>query len=283
MIRILIITSLFFSLSLSRQIIVGFDTSSMVNTSQKDVKIATELLMENILVDLDLEADFKYYSSLAKMSEDVNNGKVDYISLNPLKAIQHFNLNNLEKAFGEGKHNKRDAELIILVRKELKVKSWKDLKNKKILFNKKNPLHQLYIDYALLSKDLEGKVHDIHSIKYKESILKLFFKKGDAAVVTRKSYTFAIEFNPQVAKRIVIFEETGLSDTQLGFFRKSLDEETKKIMAKAAKNFGSTILEKQILAIYKTEILIETDLNMLNPARELQSKYNKLKKEKGMK
>lgn len=280
--RILVVVSFLFSISCGEVVRIGFDRMAMAGATKKDVEIATGLLMEKVLVGIDIETDIKYYEDLNKMSQDMDNGHLEYISIPPLKLIKYFNLNNIEKAFGEGTSDKKALNLILLVRKDLNVNSWKGLKSKTILLDTNNLLHKLYLDYSLLVADIHTTVEPIHSWRYKRSILKLFFNKADAAVVTQRSYDLAIELNPQIAKKISILEVTDLSDIQLGFFRKNMKKSLKIKMIEAVKRFHTGVISRQVLDIYQTEKLVETDMSVLQPIQELQKKYEKLKQTKGI-
>ena len=282
LLKIVLVLSVYFSVSYGDIVRIGFDGSAMVGATKKDVKIATDLLMENVLTDIDIQSEFKYYEDITTMAKDMNDGKLEYISIHPIKLIKYFNLDNLEKAFGEGTDDKKALDLILLVRKDLNIGSWKDLRGKTVLLDTNNLLHELYFDYSLLLEDLGSSVNSLHSVRYSRSLLKLFFNKADAALVTRRSYKLAIELNPQMAQRIVLLEETNLSDIQLGFFRKGMQNNLKIKMIEAAKRFNSGVVSRQALDIYQTEKLVETDMSVLKPIQDLQNKYYKLKKNKGI-
>lgn len=94
--RILVVVSFLFSISCGEVVRIGFDRMAMAGATKKDVEIATGLLMEKVLVGIDIETDIKYYEDLNKMSQDMDNGHLEYISIPPLKLIKYFNLNNID-------------------------------------------------------------------------------------------------------------------------------------------------------------------------------------------
>lgn len=240
-------------------------------------------MITKVLLDTEIKPKFKYYDDMKKMSRDIDENKVDYISTQALKIIKYFNIENLEAAFGEGTKDMNDWNLIVLVNSDFTAGNWKELADKRIILNKNNPLHELYVNYSLLTHDIKKITNVTYSTNYQNSILKLFFKKADVALVTRKSYDLAKELNPQVSKMVLVLEETNLSDIQLSFFRKNLDDESKKLILRTANSFDSTVEGRQILTIFKTDMLKKTEMKNLEPIKKLYDNYNKLKLEKGIK
>lgn len=282
--KLIVSLALFSNVVFAKEILnIGYDLGITTVVSKKDMKVATDILLTKILENLDVQPNFEYYDSPLKIQKDIDTSKLDYITVTPLRVVNYLDLDSLEKAFGQGSNNMKEYNLILISRSELNIDNDKELADKKILMNTKNELHTLYIDYIFLKNigNQKAKLH--YSRSYQRSILDLFFKKADIAIVTQKSYDIAIELNPQIAKKVSIFKKTNISDAQLGFFRKGLDEKIKKSMRNATNNINSTVKGKQLLSLYKTEKIVETDLNLLKPIRELVSKYNKLKKVKGIK
>lgn len=283
-IKIIIIIGLFYNISFANTILnIGYDLSGTNLLSKKDMKVATDILLKKILKDLDVKTKYKYYYNPKEIAKDMNTGKLDYVSVSPLNIVKYFNLDNLEKAFGQGSNDMNDYNLIVIYRNELNIKSNKELANKKILIDTKNNLHSLYINNLFLKYIGNKKANTIYSRSYQKSILNLFFKKADVAIVTQKSYDISVELNPQIAKKVSILNKTNIKDVQLGFFRKSLDEKIKKNMRRAAQSLNSTDDGKQLLTLYKTEKIVETNMKILIPIKELLNNYKKLKKSKGIK
>ena len=283
-IKLIVSLVLFYNVSFAKEFLnVGYDLSNTTMLSKKDMKVATDILLKNILGNLDIKSNFKYYNSPLEIQKDINSSNLDYITVSPLRVVKYLDLDSLEKAFGQGSNNMKEYNLILISRSELNIDNDKELANKKILINTKNELHALYINYIFLKNigNQKAKLH--YSRSYQRSILDLFFKKADVAIVTQKSYDIAIELNPQIAKKVSILKKTNISDVQLGFFRKSLNEKIKESMRTTAASLNSTVEGKQLLSLYKTEKIVETDLNLLKPIRELVNKFNKLKKVKGIK
>ncbi|APW65416.1 hypothetical protein LPB137_05920 [Poseidonibacter parvus] len=283
-IKLIVSLVLFYNVSFAKEFLnVGYDLSNTTMLSKKDMKVATDILLKKLLENLDIQSSFIYYYNPLEIQKDIDTSKLDYITVTPLRVVKYLDLDSLEKAFGQGSNNMKEYNLILISRSELNIDNDKELADKKILMNTKNELHTLYIDYIFLKNigNQKAKLH--YSRSYQRSILDLFFKKADVAIVTQKSYDIAIELNPQIAKKVSIFKKTNISDAQLGFFRKGLDEKIKKSMRNATDNINSTVKGKQLLSLYKTEKIVETDLNLLKPIRELVNKFNKLKKVKGIK
>lgn len=283
-IKIIVVIGLFYNISFANTILnIGYDLSGTNLLSKKDMKVATDILLKKILENLDVKTNYKYYYNPKEIAKDMNTGKLDYVSVSPLNIVKYFNLDNLDKAFGQGSNDMNDYNLIIISRSDLNIKSNKELANKKILMDTKNNLHSLYINNLFLKYIGNKKANTIYSRSYQKSILDLFFKKADVAIVTQKSYDISVELNPQIAKKVSILRKTNIKDVQLGFFRKSLDEKLKRSMGKAGQELNFSDDGKQLLTLYKTEKIVETNMEILIPIKELLNNYKKLKKSKGIK
>ncbi len=108
-------------------------------------------------------------------------------------------------------------------------------------------------------------------------IFKVFFKNADAAVVTQKTFEFAKEFNPQIGENLKIIEHSGVPSSIYGFFRKSADENMRQKIFDLALNIKDTARGKQILEIFKTDLILKSTLDELVPIERLYSDYNRLK------
>lgn len=261
---------------------IGYDNSSLSNYSKKDMKIATELWMTEFIQDIGYTVTSTFYDDPELMAADLNQGKLDYVTAFGLVFVKYFDLENLSDGFSGGSKNIEDSNFITLVSQNSANKDWKDLHKASIILQENDKEAELYVQDALLRAN--GKV-DIELIPIRSrqrAVIQLFFGKADAAVVTLNTFKLAKELNPQIGKKLRIMENSGITSSGLGFFRKGLDPKAKKLMIESALRLDSDVRGRQMLALFQTESIIETKLEDLQPIKKLYERYMRLSKKAGL-
>lgn len=248
--------------------------------SKKDLKIATDVWITKLFTNLDYTGRFYYYNDTKKMSFDIENAKLDFVSMNPLNLIKHFDLSKLEPSFSEGAKDVNDLYLVVLINAKSNINSYKDFKNKKIILDLNEPVSKMCIDYYYLKANGDLNINYENSTSSQNSILKLFFNKADVTIVRYKNYKLSIELNPQIAKKVLVFEKTKLRNTQMGMYRKSLNIALKEMITHQSSILNQSVDGRQILDIYKIEKIEQTNMQDLANIKKFYEKFRKLKEEK---
>mgnify|MGYP003387159272 CR=1 FL=1 len=277
MLKLFLINFVLMSTIYAKKVNIGYDTSLLEKFTKTDLKVATDVMLTKLLTSINYEGEFSYYDDIKKMHKDLENAKLDYVSLNPLNLIKYFDLTKLEPSFSEGAKDINNLYLVVLVNAKSNIKSYKDFKNKKIFINLRDPVSKMYIDYHYLKANGNLDIYYKNSSSSQNSILKLFFNKADITIVRYKNYTTAIELNPQIAKKVLLFEKTTFRNTQIGMFRKNLDPQIKKMFSKQAYLLDKTVQGRQILDIYKTDKLEETNMKDLRNIKIFYENFIQLK------
>jgi len=256
---------------------VGYSNEAMQQFSVKDVTIATNVWLQQLVRDSNHTATFSFYSdkSLAKAAKD---GKADYLSAYGLAYVKYFDLSKLHDAFSGGSLDRRDENLILVLAQGVTKKQFLKLQHPKVAILMGNELAKLYTNYIFLKDKNYTKVKfDEQRTNYR-ALLNLFFHKVDAAVVIKKTFSFASELNPQVAKSLYIAKETNLCDGNFGFFTARVDSAFAKEIKGLSLALNHTKKGRQILDIFRTQAVIETKVSQLKPIEDLYHDYLKLKK-----
>jgi len=251
---------------------IAYDASAMSSYTKKDMKIATEIWLRELMKGVAYELDFKYYTDMSQMAADLNAGKLDFVTGFGLSFVKHFDLSNLENGFGSGFLNGEKETFIVLTHENSGIKSWQDLQNKTIGVDENDAIVKLYIENKMY-ETFHTKTTKITEFKSRQrALLKLFFEKIDAVIVTNKTFNLVKELNPQVGKKLKIIENTELMATSFGFFRKNLDAKMKSDLMQVSKNLAKDERGKQLLIVYKTETISESKLEDLKPIQKLYEK-----------
>ncbi|QOY54216.1 PhnD/SsuA/transferrin family substrate-binding protein [Candidatus Sulfurimonas marisnigri] len=279
MIKVILISLFcFFVLLPADTLHVGSDASSVNDVNIKDMTIATDVWLKEIAKEINLDTSTTIYENPAHMAQDFADGKLDYVAAFGLVFVKYFDLSKLSDGFAQAFLNGEKETFVVVVNKESGINTLSDLEGKSISIQEYDEAAKLYIEYKIKEK-LENLTTKFETYPSRQrALLKLFFGKVKAAVSTNKSYALATELNPQIGQKLKIIEITNLQATTFGFLSKSMNENTKKLISNGAKNIHKTKRGRQLLTLYKTEMISDSKLEDLKPFQELYDKTNHLNK-----
>lgn len=258
---------------------IGFDTSALNNFSKKDIKVALDIWLIQLSVNAGYTAKITYYDNPEKMADDLNHDKVDYVSGFGLMFVSFFDLSKLSDGFTGARLSRDDSKFVVIVPNNNEVMDWKDLSNAVIGIQEDDKGIELYIKLNLLK--IGNAKPKIERFKNRQTtLLKLFFGKVDAAVVTLGTFNLARELNPQITKRLKIMAISDVKADHYGFYRKNLSESIKENITASAKKFIDDEYGRQMLLLLQSDKIVDSRLTELEPMQKLFDSYNKLKKER---
>ena len=256
---------------------VAYMTDSMSNYSKKDLEISMNLWLKEISKKAGYDANMFFYDDPRDAVTALEEGKIDYVSGFPLVFVKYFDLSKLSDAFSGGPDDLSDNLFVVLVSQD--IKSWSELKEKRIGIQKNDDIMCMYIRLKLNDDKANIENYDRRS----KVVLDLFFDKIDVAVVPLKNFLVAKELNPQIGQKIKILEKTNINATNLSFYRKDLDDAIKKEVYEEAKRIYASETGHQMMLIYKANRIIYTHLEDLKPVEDLYKKYLEFKRKKNQK
>ena len=261
-----------FNSLLAQDFFIGYDTSASSAVSKKDMTIASDVWLTQIASDVDLHPITKMYDDPAEMAQDVADGKLDYIAASGFTFVKYFDLSLLQDGFTQGFLNGKEEKFVFVVRKESDIKSVADISTQKIAMQEDDSVIKLYLKDKIKKSDRVN----IELFKSRQrALLKLFFGKAEVAVSTNRSFALAAELNPQIGKKLKILEVTQLQATPFGFLRKGADESMKRTLLHSVKKVHETPKGKQLLTLYKAEIIVDSKLEDLGQFQKLYNNNNK--------
>ncbi len=261
---------------------MGYYLPSFNNVSKKDVKISLNFWAKEIGTKTGLRLTNHFYKNIHQLKKDFDAGKIDSINASLPLIASLFDINTLKNGFRpviNGQEN--GTEMLILVQKKSRFKSLKDLQHKRLLRLPNNDLEKLYLDTLLLkkfhkdTKRFFGKTGYVK--QYNKAIMKLFFKKSDAALVTRQSFELAAELNPQIARKLKPVYTFSIPVNNGSFFRRDYSKKNIINYRKIAFNLNKTPRGKQILQVFKCDKIVENSLDDIRIVQQIQREYRRLK------
>jgi ABC-type phosphate/phosphonate transport system substrate-binding protein len=187
--------------------------SSMVmepETSTDDALAATRLWAAKIGGSAWKNADSLVVPDMDKAEDLLTRGSIELVALSTSEYLQYTRKFSAQPSMAYMTNGDTSVEYVLLVRKDTKIESAKDLDGKRVAMNNRgrHSLAPLWLDTYLIKNRLPGK--DISILERKivnkvsQAILPVFFNQMDAAIVIRSAFDTAATLNPQVGKQLKV-------------------------------------------------------------------------------
>jgi len=247
----------------------SFDIKILVSTKnldkidRDDFRIAMELLIKNITNhDEFYSATVDYDDDIEHSIEDFNSRKHDVMQINTLEFLHYFKSiqKNSSQCWTLSKvPKKRLRDFYLLVRKDSDINSFSDLIGKHIALTELDNMQELYLKHLMLQKNKKTATECFSSFIYNKkgstSILNLFFKKVDVAVVSQRSYNLATELNPQLKRQLkVLHHSKEIFPATSVTLVTNKHEALEKVYMKYAKELTSDEFGKELMNLFQREL-----------------------------
>jgi phosphonate transport system substrate-binding protein len=199
----------------------------------------------------------------------------EYLNLEPRLQGTNLFMSSIGGRFTE--------EYLLLVRGDSGLADLRGLRGRKILMfdNPRASLAPLWLDLILSEQGLgaaEGHFGQIlKAPKLAKVVLPVFFRQGDACVVTRRGFDTMCELNPQVRAQLRVLATSPELVPAVGFIRAGYDSTLRDAMLAALRHLEQSAAGTQVLTLFQSDQLQEAPESLLNSARELLEAHRHLK------
>ncbi len=179
-------------------------------------------------------------------------------------------------------NEKREYKFCLVARSDIKFDSYKDLKDKTIIMKEYQSIGSIWLDHKSLQNTKKEFNKLVKSIKYEEkestSLLNVFFKKQDLALVRKDTWATMLELNPSIKQRVKLFECSSVDFIPfISFFSKSTDNTTVDIFFDAFKNLKNDKDIKELYSLFKFYDVYEVKKENLSDMNNFYKRYYELK------
>jgi hypothetical protein len=248
------------------------------NTSKKDFTIGMEIFVKEFAQKENIEFEITYYETAQALAEDFRSDKINFVVADALSFIQYFDKEQLIPSIMAYKTNKEDSNNLLLLKRKEDTRTLHQILQGKAIHNGDASIN-LYLQTLLLEKSIKNS-ETFLSKNGKQSILKLFFKKGDYALVDEASYKLALELNPQLQEKLEIMESTPLKLETLTYMNATMSKELHEKIIKSGLSLNETSRGKQLIQMFKATKIDTTSTSELDTLYKLQAKYDALASKK---
>lgn len=261
--------------------------SVLDDTDPRDVKIAMDLWARELSRSLEVKNySVRIAGNLEDTLEILKKGDLDLIALS---AIDYLKLEDLTKTVPLllGANNAgKSREHLLLVRSDSGIKTLKQLRGKTIMIlsEKRNSLSSIWLDVLLMRRGVWerdaffARVTDASS--YSQSVMSVFFKKADAAIVTRGAYETANALNPQISRRLRIIEKSRDLIGNISCVLPSTSKKYRDMIEDVGMRLHESPTGRQVLTLFKLDRIIRFQPGYLTGLKELLQERDRLRAQK---
>lgn len=248
-----------------------------------DIRVAMDYWLKEISHDLNIfDSHTEFFVNMKDMNESFKNNQLDMIIAPPLSIAKHFNLKELADNGMVGvRENGQMNSLILLVKNDSAITSLADLRGKRLLMQENDELCEVFIDTKVRKLTQMGYKQFFssvsHEIKHSRMILDLFFGKTDAALVYLRAYDVTKELNPQIKNNTKILLSYPLRSKNYTFFSRKFQHS--QIILNNISRFTDNPRGQQLLELFKTEEIVDANIEELMPIKALYEEYLRLNSE----
>jgi ABC-type phosphate/phosphonate transport system substrate-binding protein len=245
--------------------------------SSTETRAALELWAEELTRKFDVPATIHFYSDMAKLRHDFNQGEINFVIADAMSLVRHFGIDELAEGFTTHLHT--DASLLLLAADGSAGNI--NLSGKRIAVVEEDSISATYLETLCLRhyrRECSAVLATVTPVKNNhQSVTRLFLRQVDLALVNRHGLEIAKELNPQLGNAGKVIEELSFETQYFGFFSSKV---TPAFRTKAV----GTILKveqeprgRQLLDVFKTEHLAIATPSALKPFYMLEQQYRNLK------
>jgi phosphonate transport system substrate-binding protein len=180
----------------------------------------------------------------------------------------------------EYRFGKSSFKILLLVRKDSKLKKIADLKGKKLSISDDDPINKVYLRVLLARsgiKEMEGFFSSVEvKVKPKAAVLDLFLQEADACLATDTIFKSMAQLNPQLKKTLrPIHYSESISNGGI-FVRNDVPKKMVRDLTEVLLTLHQTEKGKQLLKIFRTPKMVQVNDRDYASARKIWKEYQEL-------
>lgn len=263
----------------------GFLSRGTLLANFKDAQTALSDWIESTAKEDNGKVDVFYYADSHSLYNDYKKNKLNMIVLEldfffknkdeiKKKSNNYWTLVNNETVH---------SQYYLIANKSLNVKELKSIKNTTVSIKKYNLSSEIWFDKISLLENKKSYKNLVKKVNYKEkessSLLDVFFKKSQFAVISKSTWDIMIELNPSIKKRVeVIRKSKKIHYPFIGLFSNNASEKGLKAFFRLSENIKGLKRGEQIINLLKFDSVHRIDENSLNALNNFYSEYFELQK-----
>lgn len=262
----------------------GFISYYDIFSNFKDAKESLRTWLEELGSKKGADLQAKMYDDVDELLNDYMNGEIDIVSLSFNDYfLRKEKIKQISNRYWSVSYNQNNEyKYCLVVRNDLDFDSYNDLKGKKIIMKEHESIGRIWIDYSTL-RNVNKNFDDLTtSIKFESkestSLLNIYFKKEDVALIQKETWDVMLELNPSIKNKVKLFSCSKIDFLPfIGFFSNKVDDLKSDI-------FFNTISKKEdkemnsLFELFDFNLIYKLDNTNIEMVEKFYENYYNLKK-----
>lgn len=238
----------------------GFLQRIFITTDYRDAKAVLEVHSREISRDLglDITSSVVMFSDMASMVDAIRKGKLEMATIPSLDYLRIRKTVPLIPSFVGANNEGQGIHYVVITRKDSGIRSFSDLKGKSVLLppvSSYEPSH-LWLE-VLLMKTVKEKRDTffrqvMESPKISQAIMGVFFRKADAAIVTRAGLDISRQLNPQLETELIVLAESPSLNDMVVCMLPNTSEKFRNNLSRSMLRLNETKSGRQLYTIFQS-------------------------------
>jgi hypothetical protein len=262
----------------AEQLTMGFYLPGIREANQADVRISLQLWADEVGRKYDIQARALTYDDMSALRQAVDRRSVNLVIAPGMELAEAFAPEELAEGFA-GTHLGTEEGVAIVVAATAGLRRFTDLRGKRVARLSNDRLAEVFLEiqcrrqFGQACRDALQLVEEKRDI---QAIHKVFFGQADAALVSISTLHAAGELNPQVRARLQTMLDWKTRSPSLGLMTRHASPAFRERIQRSALEAAKTVRGRQILEIFKTDIMETASANDLQPYWRLHHQYREL-------
>jgi len=263
----------------------GFLARIFGDIDTRDAQATLEVLTREISRNMGLNTtpSVIIFPDMTSMTDAIRHGDLEVVSMPTVEYLRIRNTVPLIPSFVGAHNNGMGTKYILIARRDRGIKSFSDLKGKTILIPQENKHEEshVWLDVLLMK---EGKTkRDAYFNQVKESpkvshsIMGVFFRQADGAIVTRAGLDASMALNPQIGRQLTVVAESPFLSDGVTCLLPTASETFRRTVARAFMKLNESTTGRQLFTIFQTSGTVPFKSAYLEGLEELLREQSRLK------
>jgi len=242
----------FLTATLNAEVVrIGLYEPSRGTVKIKDFVLGITVLLKEQAEMAGLDLIITNYKDPILLAKDFRERNVDLIIANSYFFAENIPFDLLDDGILPFIKTKEDYQSILTIGLRGDNRSFSEKLAGKLLLDQDEGI-KLYVKNLYLEKNLASEPNFISVDTSSQSLLRLFFHKGDLAFVNKGTYNIVCELNPQINERLMVLKAIPLSIGVAAYTRKGISPNIQKKILNTMTIMNNSIRGQQFLALFHT-------------------------------
>lgn len=263
---------------------LGFSAGVFVDVHTSDARAAAKVWSEGLMRNRGLQgpADAVIFENRASMVDAVTRNEVDMVVMLTKDYLDLEGQIPAEPRFVTLRRGRITESSLLIVHRLSGIKTVADLKGRDVILasDARASMARIWLDNILIERGYPALVpfsrQTIEATKYSRTVLPVFFRQVDAALVPRAGLETMAELNPQLNRELQVVAESPAYLSSVLCIRRDYRADFKQTLVEALRNLHTEAAGQQLLTLFRVDKLVPFQDSYLESAREALQKQKAL-------